>query len=140
MFLEKQLYIKRSKITSAGKGLFTKKKIPKGTRIAEYKGNITTWKKVTQSGQFNAYVYYINRNTVIDAKRRLKAFARYANDAKGITRIKGVNNNSEYVKDKGKIFVDAVKDIPAYGEILVGYGKEYWDVIKSNNKLALKEP
>lgn len=139
MLLEKQLYIKRSKIAAAGKGLFTKKMIPKGTRIAEYKGRVTTWKDITESDEFNAYVYYINRNCVIDAKRRLKTFARYSNDAKGLTKIKGLKNNSEYVKENGKIYIHALKDIPAGDEILVAYGKEYWDVIKNNNKLALKE-
>jgi len=35
--LEKQLVVKRSAIPNSGKGLFTKKFIPKGTRIVEYK-------------------------------------------------------------------------------------------------------
>jgi uncharacterized protein len=35
--LEKQLFIKISIIPGAGKGLFTRKPIAKGTRIVEYK-------------------------------------------------------------------------------------------------------
>ena len=133
--LEKQLFIKRSKIPGAGKGLFTKELIPKGTRIIEYKGKKTTWKKVQQSNVFNAYVYYINLNHVIDARLNLKSLARYANDAKGLIKTKGIVNNSEYVKDNGRIFIEATKDIPKGSEILVAYGKEYWDVIKSNQKI-----
>ena len=133
--LEKQLFIKRSKIPGAGKGLFTKELIPKGTRIIEYKGKKTTWKKVQQSNVFNAYVYYINLNHVIDARLSLKSLARYANDAKGLIKTKGIVNNSEYVKDNGRIFIEATKDIPKGSEILVAYGKEYWDVIKSNQKI-----
>jgi uncharacterized protein len=45
---EKQLFIKQSSIGNAGKGLFTKQYIAKGTRIIEYKGRVTTWKKVLE--------------------------------------------------------------------------------------------
>lgn len=80
---EKNLVIKTSGIKGAGKGLFTKKFIEKGTRIVEYKGKKITWKEVKQQPGFNGYVYYINRNLVIDAKDYLKTFGRFANDANG---------------------------------------------------------
>ncbi|PZR24775.1 MAG: SET domain-containing protein-lysine N-methyltransferase, partial [Azospira oryzae] len=44
--LEKHLYVKKSTLPGAGKGLFTKVFIPKGTRIIEYKGEVLTWKEV----------------------------------------------------------------------------------------------
>jgi SET domain-containing protein len=68
-----------------------------------------------------------------------KALARYANDAKGITKVKGLTNNSRYVKDNGRVFIVAIKDIEADSEILVGYKKEYWDTIIYNKKLAAYE-
>lgn len=40
--LEKHLYVKRSLLPGAGRGLFTKVPIKKGTRIVEYKGEIMT--------------------------------------------------------------------------------------------------
>ena len=43
---EKHLLVKRSTIPDAGKGLFTKIFIPKGVRIVEYKGSISTWEAV----------------------------------------------------------------------------------------------
>ncbi len=137
--LEKQLVIKRSKIPGAGKGLFTKKLIPKGTRIIEYTGRVTTWKDVLNGPEFNAYVYYISRNHVIDAKPFTESLGRYANDATGLSKTKGVSNNCEYVVDKKRVFMESTKDIPAGGEILVSYGKEYWDVIKQNIKLQKQE-
>ncbi|MEO9004251.1 MAG: SET domain-containing protein-lysine N-methyltransferase [Ginsengibacter sp.] len=137
--LEKQLIIKRSTIPGAGKGLFTKQNISKGERILEYKGRITTWKDVLNGKKFNGYVYYVTRNHVIDAMSRLKSLGRYANDAKGITRIKGVTNNSKYVQEGKKVYVEAVKDIPAHTEILVPYGKDYWQVIQDNIKILEKE-
>ena len=72
MLTKKHLLIKRSGIPKAGKGLFTKTDIPKGMRILEYKGKIMTWKQALQSKVFNAYVFYLNRNHVIDAKYNLK--------------------------------------------------------------------
>ncbi len=66
--LEKYLLIKRSKIPKAGKGLFTTIDIKKGSFIVECKGRVTTWKEIQQSKGFNGYMYYINRNHVIDVK------------------------------------------------------------------------
>ncbi len=137
--LEKQQFIKRSQIQGAGKGLFTKKSIAKGTRIVEYKGRVSAWNEVPGRKVYNGYIYYINRYHVIDAMLYKKALARYANDAKGITKVKGLTNNSRYVKDNGRVFIVAIKDIEADSEILVGYKKEYWDTIIYNKKLAAYE-
>lgn len=136
--LEKQLFIKKSGIPGAGKGLFTKQYIAKGTRIAEYKGRITTWKNVLQleakTGIVNRYLFYVTRDYVIDAMRTIKTVSRYANDARGLSKIKGLNNNCNYVKNGKRVFIEAIKPIQANAEILVGYGKEYWDVIKKESK------
>ena len=116
--LKKQLYIKKSKIPNAGKGLFTKKPIAKGTRIIEYTGRRTKWKDVKDEDGKNGYIFYINRNHVIDALPTTKAYARYANDARGLVRIKGMLNNSDYIVDGLKAYIESKKDIPAGGEIL----------------------
>jgi len=113
---QKQLFIKKSCIPGAGKGLFTKQFIIKGTCITEYKGEITTWKKVLQTEKetkiFNKYLYHVNQDYVIDALRSPKVLARYANDAKGLGKIRGLVNNCEYVEDEGRVFMKAIKDIP----------------------------
>jgi hypothetical protein len=137
--LEKKLLIKRSNIPGAGKGLFTKTFIPKGTRIIEYKGKITTWKEVLSGDEFNGYVYYITRNYVIDAMGRKNSLGRYANDASGLRKIKGLVNNTRYVEEGKKVFMEAVKDIPEKTEILVSYGKKYWEVINENRKIHERE-
>jgi len=134
--LEKHLLIKKSRIPGAGKGLFTKQFIAKGTRIVEYKGKITTWKNVLQGKNFNAYVYYINRNYVIDAMRRKTAFARYANDANGLSKNHTFRNNAKYVIDGKRVFIEAKKDIEAGEEILVSYGNEYWNVVAEQRNLC----
>jgi SET domain-containing protein len=137
--LRKQLYVKKSTLPNAGKGLFTKKAIPKGTRIIEYTGKRSTWKEVKDDDGKNGYIFYINRNHVINAMPTKKAFARYANDARGLVRIKGIVNNSDYVTDGLKAYIESKKDIPAGGEIFVDYGKDYWKVIRQNMKLASEE-
>jgi uncharacterized protein len=139
--LEKQLVVKRSIIPNSGKGLFTKKFISKGTRIVEYKGKKTTWKDVDIDEGRNGYIYYINRNHVVDARPTPQHLGRYANDAQGLTRVKSLTNNSRYIADMDtlRVYIEAVKDIPAGGEILVQYGKEYWDVIKHNMRIDERE-
>ena len=137
--LKKQLYIKKSTIPDAGMGLFTKKAISKGTRIIEYTGKRSKWKEVKDEDGKNGYIFYINRNNVIDALRTKKAYARYANDARGLVRIKGLLNNADYVVDGLKAYIESKKDIPAGAEILVDYGKDYWKVIRENMKLRADE-
>src|ERR1044072_1001159 len=138
-FLEKQLYVKTSTLPNAGKGLFTKKFIPKGTRIVEYKGRTRTWKEVQKDEDESPYIYYVKRNFVIDALNDKKALARYANDARGLQRVKDLSNNAEYVEEGTRVFIEAAKDIPAGGEIFVGYGPEYWQVIRHNIRVDEKE-
>ncbi len=137
--LEKQLFIRKSTIPNSGKGLFTKKFIPKGTRIVEYKGRITNWKEVKDQDGNNPYIFYVKRNHVIDALPAKRALARYANDANGIVRVKGIRNNADYITDGLKAYIEARTDIPAGAEILVDYGKDYWNVIRHNLRLEREE-
>jgi len=131
--LDKHLVVKKSTLPNAGKGLFTKKIIPKGTRITEYKGEVMTWKEVEKMADYrNGYVFYFNKKYVIDAWKTKKGLAHYANDARGLTRLEGVKNNSEYDTEKKRCFIVATRDIPAGSEIFVGYGAEYWQVIRYN--------
>ncbi len=137
--LEKHLVVKKSTIPGAGKGLFTKTSISKGTLIVEYKGKVSTWKNVDHKGGLNAYIYYVNRNHVIDSSEN-KNLARYANDAKGSQTSQRLTNNCKFVKDdKLRVYIESMKNIEANSEILVGYGKEYWDTINENRKQLPKK-
>jgi uncharacterized protein len=137
--LEKNLLVKQSTLPGAGKGLFAKKLIPKGTRIVEYKGKITTWKEVDHHDGLNAYIFYINRNHVIDASKHKNSLARFANDAKGSKKGSGLINNCKYIVDGLRVFLESKKEISANEEILAGYGKEYWDIIRFNKRKAAKK-
>ena len=137
--LEKQLFVKKSTIPDSGKGLFTKKFIPKGTRIVEYKGRISAWKDVKDEDGKNGYIFYVTRNHVINALPVKSALARYANDARGLVRIKGLTNNCDYITDGKKAYIESKRDIPAGGEIFVDYGADYWKVIRENMRLWARE-
>jgi uncharacterized protein len=132
---EKKLVVKDSTLPDAGKGLYTREFIPKGTRIVEYKGRITSWKEVDDNDGNNGYIYFVKRHHVIDASSHPSALARYANDASGLQRVKGLTNNAEYVEDGLKVYIQASRNIPAGEEIFVEYGKEYWDAIRHNIKV-----
>ena len=59
--LEKFLVVKKSSLPNAGKGLFTKVDIKKGSYIVEYKGEVLTWKEVEKmADDRNGYVFYFN--------------------------------------------------------------------------------
>lgn len=135
--VEKFLFIKKSKLPSAGKGLFTKIDIAKGTRLVEYKGKLKKWKEVKAQDGHNGYLMYITRNAVIDALPATHTLGRYANDAKGLSRITGVRNNSEYVSEGNRCYIEATRRIKKGEEILVDYGREFWQLQK---KLASKKP
>ena len=132
--LEKQLTVQQSTIPGAGNGLFTTVFIPKGTRIIEYKGRRSTWNDANHDDGKNPYLFVIDEKNVIDALKFPKALARFANDARGIGKIKGIINNSEYDVDGNRVYIVSKKDIPAGSEILVSYGKEYWDTIRELKK------
>lgn len=131
---DEDLEVKTSGLPNAGKGLFTKVHIPAGTDIVEYTGVITTWKEISHDWD-NGYIYYMSRNHVINAKPHVHALARYANDAAGIEKVKHLKNNCVYKRKGKKIFIHAVKNILPGEEILVEYGKEYWDTIRENIRI-----
>jgi uncharacterized protein len=138
-FLEKKLIVKKSTLPNAGKGLFTTIDIPKRKRIVEYKGTRTLWKDIKDEDGKNGYIFYITRNNVIDALPHKEALARYANDARGLTRVEGLRNNAEYIIDNGRCYIEAMRHIPAGAEIFVSYSADYWKVIKHNMKLHANE-
>jgi uncharacterized protein len=133
---KKNLVVKKSTIPNSGKGVFTKKFIPKGTRIVEYKGKVITWKEAERMADSeNGYVFHFTNKYCLDARTTKQSVAGFVNDAKGLIRPDGLKNNTEYVTEKKRCFIDATKDIPAGSELFVGYGSEYWRVIRYNARI-----
>jgi SET domain-containing protein len=134
----KKLYTDDSTIPNTGTGLFTAEDINKGELIVEYTGEITTWDEVKHDAS-NAYIYFVNEDYVINAKNTPGVIARYANDAHGLTRVKGKFNNSKFANVDGKIFIKATRHIKAGEEILVDYGKDYWETVRKNKELQQQQ-
>jgi SET domain-containing protein len=130
------LIVKKSQLPGAGKGLFTTKPIKKGTKIIEYRGEIIEWKEYRKrvKEEKDGYLFFIRRNKCIDAYNTPQYKARYANDANGIVRVKGLKNNAQYEIHNDKCYIVATRDIKAGEEIFVDYTKEYWDAIRFNIK------
>lgn len=137
------LIVKKSQLPGAGKGLFTTKPIKKGTKIIEYRGEIIEWKEYRKrvKEEKDGYLFFIRRNKCIDAYNTPQYKARYANDANGIVRVKGLKNNAQYEIHNDRCYIVATRDIKAGEEIFVDYTKEYWDAIRFNikNKLYKKK-
>lgn len=133
------LIVKTSQLENAGKGLFTTKAIKKDTKIIEYKGEIIDWKEYTRRVKVHkdGYLFFISNKLCIDAYSTKQYKARYANDAAGLTRVKGLKNNSVYDVEGNKCYIKATRDIKAGEEIFVSYTKEYWDCIRYNIKHKL---
>lgn len=133
IFAPLMLYVKKSRIPKAGKGLFTDKDIKKDEIVCEYEGEKLTWKECLKRNEVQkgkgAYYFHINDKNCIDAQYTTWALGRYANDAAGPGRIAGVRNNSRYDVIKGKPYIRATRNIKAGSEILVSYGKEYWEAM-----------
>ena len=131
------LEVKTSTIPDTGKGLFTLKDIKKGERIIEYLGEPISSAECDRRAEKNqyGYIFQISKNKFIDAFHVPDALARYANDANGLVKVKGIRNNCNYEVWKWRGWIKAEKNIKAGEEIFVSYGAEYWRDIRYNIKL-----
>ena len=72
------LYVKKSTIPKAGKGLFVAKDLKKGEIITEYEGERLTWKQCQERNENKkgkekgAYYFHINDKNCIDAENPKK--------------------------------------------------------------------
>ena len=131
----KHLHIKKSQLPNAGKGLFTRVDIRKGDRIVEYKGRHQLWEEVKDQDGHNGYLLRMNRTMAINGLPSKNALGRYANDAAGNSRVKGLRNNSEYLIYGKRCFIEATRTIRKGEEVFVSYGREYWALVRKIEKL-----
>jgi SET domain-containing protein len=135
--MSENLIVKKSTLPGSGKGLFTKRDIKKGERFIEYLGEVVTEAELDRRADKNifGYAFYISKRKCIDAFYTPNELARYANDAKGLSRVEGVTNNASYVIYNNRGWIIAEKNIKAGEEIFVSYGAEYWRDIRYNIQL-----
>ncbi|MES2515073.1 MAG: SET domain-containing protein-lysine N-methyltransferase [Bacteroidota bacterium] len=132
------LYLKSSKISGAGNGLFTSIPIYKNEIISLFKGEILSHKEASLRAVNKQDGYFINMldGTIMDSKW-VNCFAKYANDAEGLSVFKFRNNSKITVNEQNDVCLVALRNIKISEEIFCSYGKPYWKKFKSNSKIIL---
>src|SRR5690606_23722497 len=107
--------VRRSKIH--GKGVFATRRIPKGTRLIEYKGERITWEEADRRYDdsiqpHHTFLFAVDDKTVIDG-------GRYGNDARWINH--SCDPNCEAVEEDGRIFIETIRDIEPGEELTYDY-------------------
>lgn len=106
----------------AGTGVFAMRLVPRGTRILEYTGERISHAEADarydEEAMQNPHtvLFTVSRTTVIDAGRG-------GNEARFINH--SCAPNCEAVKHKGRIFIEALRDIAAGEELTYDYHLEY---------------
>ena len=121
------LYIETSQLPNAGFGLYTAIDIFKGETICIFKGKILTDKQAKTRAKKGNDQYFINMvdGSIMDS-RKVKCFAKYANDAQGFANS-GFKNNAEIaLDDDDNVCIIATRKIKIAEELFCGYGKRYW--------------
>lgn len=120
--------VRASSVPNSGKGLFAEQDIKKGEPIAMIVGPVYNAEELTKIKRDEYILEDVCGTRFID----VEGPARYANDARGLTRIPGLNNNSAFLAyEDGTLWLESTKNIKAGEEIFVAYGKQYWKEIKA---------
>ena len=126
-----------SLIPGAGKGLFADENIKRGELILHINGPRYTVEEIEMEHSENDYLLEINDGT--GECIEVSGDARYANDARGITAIKGLRNNSQFCSaEDHSMYIEATRNIAKGDEIFVSYGNGYWKDLKKEYALANK--
>ena len=121
------LYIKPSQIENAGNGLYTAIDIYKNETISLFKGKIITNKEAEKRVKQHKDRYFINLldGSIMDSMD-VDCFAKYANDAQGLSNNNFKNNAEITLDDDENVCIKAIKAISSGQEIFCSYGKPYW--------------
>jgi len=104
-----------------GLGAFARKEIPRGTRFLEYTGekisNAEADRRYDDDAmtRHHTFLFILNERTVVDA-------ARGGNEARFLNH--SCDPNCETVIERGHIWIEAVRNIPAGAELLYDYQYE----------------
>mgnify|MGYP001559716322 FL=1 len=102
--------------SSAGLGLFAMRSFKKGERIIEYVGRTISNAEAYTSR--SKYLFEVNNRRTIDGVARANT-ARYINHS--------CRPNCEPEIERGRIYVDATKNIKVGEEFVYDYGEEYFN-------------
>lgn len=128
-------WLRLGKSPIAGKGAFAARRIPKGTRIIEYVGERITPDEADRRYDDDAmtvhhtFLFTVDEDTIVDAAVGGNA-ARFINHS--------CAPNTEAVIEDGRIWIEALRDIPAGEELVYDYAyersgrfkKEWWGLYR----------
>lgn len=109
----RRISVRRSGIH--GKGVFAATFIPKGTRIIEYEGRRMSEEEADRKYDDrdpHTFLFLLDGAIVIDATHE-------GNSARWINH--GCDPNCEPVEEDGRMFIEAIRDIPPGGELTYDY-------------------
>ncbi|WP_257014059.1 SET domain-containing protein [Winogradskyella undariae] len=123
------LYIQPSQIKNAGNGLFTAMEIYEDEIISLFKGEIINNQEATIRAKQGNDRYFINLldDTILDSMHT-DCYAKYANDAEGLSTSSKFKNNTTITLDEGyNVCIKASRNIEPGEELFCGYGESYWE-------------
>lgn len=110
----RRIVVRRSKIH--GRGVFATTLIPKGTRIIEYKGRRMSGDAADEKYGYDegthTFLFLLDDTSVIDANYN-------GNSSRWINH--GCSPNCEANEEKGRMFIDAIRDIKPGEELCYDY-------------------
>ena len=130
------LFIRPSQIPQSGKGLFTAIPIYKDEIICVFRGEILSKEESKIRSANNATGYFIKMidGSIMDSINT-DCYAKYANDAEGLSFNKFKNNAFISLNENDQVCIIANKNIASGKEIFCAYGKKYWKNFKKMNAL-----
>jgi hypothetical protein len=122
----RRIVVRRSGIH--GKGVFAASSIADGTRLIEYKGERISDEESDDAnpGSTHTFLFMLDNNEVIDGGRNGNS-ARWINHSCG--------PNCEANEENGRLFIDALRHIPAGEEITIDYNLH----LETRYTLAIKQ-
>ena len=132
------VYIKKSKIKNAKKGLFTTKRIKKGEFICWYADTIVPKRFVDNYYYESDYLYQPRgRDFIIDASDQFSCYGRYANDSLSLKKTNAMFDIDQDNNEMG--YLVAIEDIRKNSEVYVSYGFDYWNEDKYKDNLPQED-
>lgn len=129
-----KVYIKKSKIANAKKGLFVSEKILQGDVVCKYMGVMVPMQYIDLEYYDSDYIFHGNNELfVIDASDPLSCYGRYANDSLSLKKI-----NAKIVKSEDEDWAEivAIRNIKKNEEIYISYGVGYWMIDERFTQLS----
>ena len=119
-------YIKVRQSPIHGNGVFAKTKIPKGTRIIEYKGKLRTHEEADERAEGDpetghTFLFTLNDEYIIDANKK-GSDARWINHSCKPNCEAVIEEHPKGKRKKDRIFIEATRTIRKGEELTYDYG------------------